>query len=533
MAKSKHDVQLKELKDLVKELRATIVELNKTLSESRKREAVLQEQVDFLTKKIFGSSSEKRSTQIEGQLGLFNEAEVEQDSGVLEGQLVRAHTRKPKATNDEKFKDIPSVKKIIHLPDEKCSCEICGAKMQVIGYEHVRDEIDFTPAKLTRIDLCREVRNCPECTKESNEANIVKADVPEPLMSKSFATSHLVAWVMYQKYANAVPLYRQERDWLQYGLHASRTTLANWMINCAPYFRPLYEFFHRKLLERSFVMADETRVQVLKEPGKKAQTDSFMWLYRSGEDEHEKILLYEYTPNRNGDNAVSFLTGFKGYLMTDGFAGYNKLEDVTHCCCFAHIRRKFFDAIPDGHKDDLNDPAVQGVMYCDRLFEIERKMNEKNLTGDKRTEYRKKKAEPVIDAFCEWLDKQSPLKKSKLDNAVTYAQNRRPYMKNYLEDGRCSLSNNLSENAIRPFAVGRKNWLFSDSVDGVEASATIYTMVEMAKAHDVNIYHYLAYVMEQRPKDNWTDDQLEQVAPWNEAVKAAIKEQMSVRQTED
>ena len=133
----------------------------------------------------------------------------------------------------------------------------------------------------------------------------------------------------------------------------------------------------------------------------------------------------------------------------------------------------------------------------------------------------------------QWVDKQSPLKKSKLDNAVTYAQNRRPYMKNYLEDGRCSLSNNLSENAIRPFAVGRKNWLFSDSVDGVEASATIYTMVEMAKAHDVNIYHYLAYVMEQRPKDNWTDDQLEQVAPWNEAVKAAIKEQMSVRQTED
>ena len=529
MAKSAHDVQLKELKDTVKALRETIAVLNKTIVEGQKREAVLQEQIDFLTKKLFGSSSEKRSAQIEGQLGLFNEAEVEQDAGVLEGRLIREHKRKPKATNEEKFKDIPSVKKIIHLPDEKCNCDICGAMMKVIGYEHVRDEIDFTPAKLTRIDLCREVRNCPECTKESNEANIVKADAPEPLMPNSFASAFLVAWVMYQKYANAIPLYRQEKDWLQYGLHSSRTTLANWIINCTPYFRPLYEYFHRKLLERTFVMADETRVQVLKEPGRKAQADSFMWLYRSGEDELEKILLYEYTPTRNGDNAVSFLTGFKGYLMTDGFAGYNKLTDITHCCCFAHIRRKFFDAIPEGHKDNHNDPAVQGVMYCDKLFEIERKMNEKKLTGVKRTAYRKKHAEPVIDAFGAWLDKQTPLLKSGLDKAVTYAQNRRPYMKNYLEDGRCSLSNNLSENAIRPFAVGRKNWLFSDTVKGAEASATIYTMVEMAKAHEVNIYHYLAYVMEQRPNDSWTDEQLEHIAPWNENLKTAIKEQISAR----
>lgn len=346
MTKSVRDAQLKELKDLVKELRATITELNNTLSESRKREAILQEQVDFLTKKLFGTSSEKRNAQIEGQLGLFNEAEAEKDLGVGEGQLVCEHTRKKKAAGEEKFKDIPYEQRIIYLPEEKCTCEICGTKMTVIGYEHVRDEIEYIPAKLKKIDLCREVRNCPECMKESNEANIVKADVPEPLMPKSFATSFLVAWVMYQKYANAIPLYRQERDWLQYGLHASRTTLANWIINCTPYFRPLYEYFHRKLLERSFVMADETRVQVLKEPGRKAQTDSFMWLYRSGEDDLEKILLYEYTPTRNGDNAVSFLTGFKGYLMTDGFVGYNKLTDITHCCCYAHIRRKFFDAIP-------------------------------------------------------------------------------------------------------------------------------------------------------------------------------------------
>ena len=523
MEKTAHDIQLKELKDTVKELRETIAVLNKTIAEGEKEKKVLREQIDFLTKKLFGTSSEKRNSQIEGQLSLFNEAEAEQDSGVLEGQLIREHTRKKKATNEEKFKDIPSVREVIELPEEERICAICGTHLEIIGYEHIRDEIEFTPATVKKKELVRAVYGCPAC-KQEDEANIAKPDAPAPLMDKSFATPFLVAWVMYLKYVNAVPLYRQERDWLQYGLHVSRTTLANCIIRCSAYFRPLYEFYHRKLLERWFLMADETRVQVLKEPGKRAQSDSFMWLYRTGEDDQEKILLYEYTPTRNGDNAVSFLTGFKGYLMTEGFAGYNKLPDVTHCCCMAHVRRKFFDAIPDGPKNDHDDPAVQGVMYCDKLFRIEEEMKRKGMNADERTAYRKKHAEPVIDAFCAWLDKQMPIEKSGLAKAVTYAQNRRPYMKSYLEDGLCSLSNNLSENAIRPFAVGRRNWLFSDTVKGAQASATIYTIVEMAKAHDVNIYHYLAYVLEQRPDMDWTDEQLDKISPWNEELKEIIKD---------
>ena len=451
MASSAKDLQLRELKDAVSQLKTMVSEqteliksLRLIIDEKSSHEKVLQEQVDYLTKKLFGSSSERRPDDIPGQQNLFNEAEAEQDPSLLEEETV-----------------------------------------------------------------------------------IVKSQVPQALAGKGPAAASTVAWTMYQKYANGLPLYRQEKDWKQYGAQISRTTLANWIVYCSRnYFQPMYDYFHRELLKRSFAMADETRIQVLKEEDRRAQTQSFMWLFRSGEDGLPPIILYGYSPTRSGNHAREFLNGFHGYLETDGYQGYNGLPDIKRCSCWAHIRRYFIDAVPKGKQYDYSQPAVQGVQYCNRLFAIEDSIHKK-YPGDyeKRKQLRLEKEKPVLEAFWSWIDQQKPVRNTRMDKAVNYALNRRETAEIYLEDGRCSFTNNLSENAIRPFAVGRKNWLFSDSVEGANASAVVYTMVEMAKAHDLNIYGYLKFLLDHRPTKEMTDDQLAELAPWSEKLQS-IKNRM-------
>lgn len=303
------------------------------------------------------------------------------------------------------------------------------------------------------------------------------------------------------------------------GVTLSRATLANWIIYCSGnYFGPLYDYFHRELLKRQFLMADETRVQVLKEPGRKAETDSYMWLFRTGEDGLPPILLYKYTETRAKFNAEEFLRGFKGYLETDGYQGYNNLPDIKRCCCWAHLRRYFVEAVPKGKELDYSNPAAQAVQYCNRLFEYERQSQQKGHAYEQRKEYRLQKEKPVLDAFWTWLSQQTPKKGTRFEKAVNYAQNHKELSMTYLEDGRCSFSNNLSENSIRPFTLGRKNWLFSDTPKGAEASATVYTMVEMAKAHNLNIYKYLNYLLQNLPCTKMTDTALAKLAPWDPNV---------------
>ena len=270
-------------------------------------------------------------------------------------------------------------------------------------------------------------------------------------------------------------------------------------------------------------MADETPLQVLYEPERRAQTKSYMWLFRSGEDVGPPIILYKYLETRTGDNAVDFLHGFKGYLMCDGYSGYDKVPDAKRTGCWAHIRRYLTDAIPKGKALDYTQPSVQGMLYINQIFHLEDVIRSKHFFFDAIKKARLEKEKPVVEGFLSWFDQQSPTRGSRMDKAVTYIQNRRPYLSTYLEDGRCSFSNNLSENAIRPFTVGRKNWLFCDAPNGAQASAIVYTMVEMAKANGVNVYHYLTYLLEKLPDDRMSDDELELLAPWNETVKAEIE----------
>lgn len=536
MNTSARDIQFRELKDTISQLNTTLVSQNQlimslqeTVAAANAREelhlqneAALKEQIEFLTKKLFGTSSERRKDDITGQLNLFNEVEqcqTSNDDVVSEQEtIIKEHSRKAKTKLDEKLKGIPVEKIRVELKEDELSCPQCDSRLMVIGEEVVRRELEYIPAKVKVKEYISVHYGCPEC-KQTDETYIVKAPVPKALMKHSIASPSSVAWAMYQKYANCMPLYRQEKDWQQYGIKLSRTTLANWIIHCSDqYFRPLYNYLHQQLLKRQFLMADETTVQVLKEPERHPQNKSYMWLYRSGEDELPTIILYSYTQTRGGYNAGTFLSGFEGYLETDGYQGYNKVIGIKRCCCWAHVRRYLIDAVPKGKEYDYSNPAVQGVQYCNKLFQYEDTYKQKGYTHEKRKEMRLRQEKPVLDAFWLWLDNQRPTRNTRMHKAVTYIRNRREFLETYLEDGRCSFSNNLSENAIRPFTVGRKNWLFSDSADGVEASAIVYSMVEMAKAHNLNIYKYLSFLLESRPSLNMSDAQMEQLTPWNQDV---------------
>lgn len=542
MAQNAKDIQMRELKDLLNELRETNKLLRNALEETQKEKAVLKqerdnfkEQVDYLTKKLFGSSSEKGACDIPGQMNLFNEAESEMDPAAGASD-VRAATKPPgpelpenkvkkgRPSNEERFKGIPVKKVFLEPSEEKRICSKCGKQMDQIGTEFVRRELKIIPAKAVVIEYYSVNYGCKNCKEHGTTPTIIKGRDGKAHMMYGMASASTVAWVVYQKYCNGMPLYRIEQDLGRLGAKISRATLANWVIkNTEAFFAPMYEYLHRKLLARNFAMADETPVQVLHEPGRRAQTKSYMWLFRSGEDGEHPIVIYKYSETRAGDTAVDFLNGFQGYLMCDGYSGYNKVSAAKRLACWAHIRRYLIDAIPKGKQLDYTQPSVQGVMYINQLFEKEDKIRQKYKTFDAIKEARLTHEKPIIEGFLSWLEKQTPVRNSRLDKAVTYIRNRKEHLMTYLEDGRCSFSNNLSENSIRPFVVGRKGWLFCDTPAGAQASAMAYTMVEMAKANKVNVYHYLTFLFEHQPNDQMTDEELEQLAPWNESLKAEIQ----------
>ena len=545
MAQNAKDIQLRDLKDLTNELRETNRLLKKMLEESQKREEELKQerdnlkgQIDYLTKKLFGSSSEKGIGQIPGQMDLFNEVEASADPSLEEEdakdateenqeEVSKKGPRKKRSTDKERYKGVPVEKRYLEPSEGTPVCEECGSLMEKIGEEFVHRELRITPARAKVIEYYSVNYACKQCMDDAVSPTIVKGKDGKAHMMYGMASASTVAWIIYQKYCNRMPLYRIEQDLGNLGVKIGRATLSNWVIkNGTAFFTPMYEFFHRRLLERGFAMADETPVQILHEPGRRAQTQSYMWLFRSGEDGEYPIILYKYSETRAGDTAVDFLDGFHGYLMCDGYSGYNKVKTAKRLACWAHVRRYLIDAIPKGKQLDYSQPSVQGVMYINQLFDKEDKIRKKYKTFDAIKEARDSQERPIIEGFLSWLDKQEPVRNSRLDKAVTYVRNRREHLATYLEDGRCSFSNNLSENSIRPFVVGRKGWLFCNTPAGAETSAMAYTMVEMAKANGVNPYHYLTFLFEKQPNENMSDDELEQLAPWNDEVKSEIQKRI-------
>ena len=539
------DIQLIELKDTISQLNTTISTQNELISSLQKmleeRNAIdaekdqlianLQAQLDYLKNKVFGSTSELRHNQIPGQFSIFDSTvSDEKPAEIIEPEIIKvqAHTkkRKPKASYDEIFADLPTRQITVDtLSEEQKLCGICGSAMVPIGHEIIRTELVYTEPKLERIEYIATTYSCPEC-KDTEEPQFIKDEGIPALIPGSYVSSSLAAHVMYFKYVMSMPLYRQEKDFEHLGVKLSRTSMAHWIIYCSEnYFQPMYDYLHRQLLKRKYLMADETPLQVLKEEERRPQSKSYVWLIRTGDDGEIPIILYNYTPTRAGKNAAEFLKDAQpGYfLMTDGYQGYNKVPETQRCCCWAHIRRYWLRAIPKGHEKDYTNPAVQGFLYCNKLFEYERSYREKGLSFKQIYNRRLKDEKPVIEAFLSWLDGLHPKTGDSIIRAITYTNNCRPYMMTYLKDGACSLSNNLSENSIRPLVVGRKNWLFSDTPAGAEASMNVYSMIETAKANELDPLKYLSFLLEHRPSADMSDDELALLAPWSEEASKACK----------
>ena len=506
---------------------AYIEHLENTIKDLQNQVSNLTEMVLLLRKEKFGSSSEKTPKQVDGQLSLFNEAEIEADSKSEEPVICRKgsmYHRKPKTSREELLKDLPVEEFPCVLHPDDMFCNQCGTTLKEIGFVKVRDEIEYIPAKVQIIRYMQQACECPAC-KHTTRPFIKKAAVPKSVLNHSLASPSSVSYVMYQKYVNSVPLYRQEKDWEQMGIALSRATMANWVIRSSQdHFEPVIKHLQKELLKREVIHCDETPVQVLKEEGKKPQTKSYMWLYRTGNDGKAPIILYDYQPSRSGENAASYLKDFKGYVHSDGYSGYNKLDGITRCGCWAHLRRKFVEAIPDKKAADAPLTSAEiGRDFCNQLFKVEESL--KDLTPEDRFCKRLELEKPILEAFWCWLESLNVLKGSALGKAVTYAMNQRPFMENYLLDGRCALSNNAAENAIRPFTVGRKNWLFADTPKGASASAAVYSLIETAKANGLNVFAYLQHLLLYMPDTDWQNhpEELDDLMPWSPEVQEQCK----------
>lgn len=476
----------------------------------------------------YGQSSEKRGYVLPDseQMRIFNEAEQAQDEKAeepTEKTLVAAHERKKKRTNAELTAKLPVEEIVLDLPEDRLACDTCGGTLVCIGKKFLREELQVIPKQVRRIRYYAKTYACKRCEERSGYGRLLSCQAPPALLKHSLASPATVADVMTQKYVDGIPLYRQEKIWRRAGVELSRATLANWVNEVSKrWLRPLYRLIRRRLPELDVIHADETVVQVLKEDGKPAVSESRMWVYASGRYCREPVRFFEYQPDRSGKHPAALLKDFRGCLVTDGYAGYAQVPHAKRCGCWAHMRRKWREAMPKGATPATSKAAV-GYEYCSRLFSLERKFE--TFAPEARQQARQAQVEPLLDVYWAWVEKLDPAPGSKLGDAVAYARNQRAYLNEFLLHGEVDVSNNIAENAIRPFVVGRKNWLFCDTPKGAEASAVVYTLVETAKANGLDPFQYLNYVLLniRYLGQNPSNGELAEFLPWNEEVQAACK----------
>lgn len=509
-------------------LEETILKQKAEIDELKRKLEHMNEVFANAQRARFGQSSEQKNYVLgKDQLSLFDEAESSQDHKAEEPKpetiFVEAHERKKKRSQAEMLNNLPEEEVLLEIPEEQRLCSKCGGKMKPIGKKFLRHEMQIIPKQIKLLAYYAVTYACDRCEKDTGFAHIVSVKPPVPLMKHSLASPSTVAYIMTQKYVDGLPLARQEKIWAREGVSLSRATMANWVIQCSEvWLKPLYRHMKQELLTHSVIHADETVVQVLKEDGKPATSESRMWLYASAALLRHQVRLFEYQPDRSGKRPESFLRGFTGCLVTDGYAGYNQVQNVTHCGCWAHARRKWREAMPDGATVKTSKAAI-GFQYCNKLFAEERKCV--LYKPEYRKEYRQNRELPLLEEYFAWLNTVHPEKGSKLEEAVRYSINQKQQLCAFLDNGEVPISNNLAENAIRPFTLGRKNWLFCDTPKGAEASATVYSLVESAKANGIEPFAYLQHVLVQLPYfgKSPSHEELETLMPWAPDIQQEYK----------
>ena len=467
----------------------------------------LREYIRLLKHQRFGRKSEQANDE---QIWLFNEAEAtfpDADPGeeADDSVFVEAHTRKKRGRKP--LPDwIPRVEILHDLPDEQKVCGEDGTALERIG-EEVSEQLEFIPAKLRVLRHVRPKYACPTC-----RTGIHTAPMPPQPIPKSLASPTLLAHVAVSKYADGLPLYRQETMFQRLGIDLPRASLAHWMVKTGELVQPLVNLLRDDLLASGFVQCDETRYQVLKEPGKAATSQSYLWVQLAPEP---GVVLYDYDASRSAEVPKRLLAGFEGFLQTDGYEGYGAIGQepgITHVGCWAHARRKFDEALraqksSAKKKRSLKESkALQGLAFIQKLYKIERQIQEN--PPDEIHRIRQERSRSVMEELRSWLTEAMPRvpPQSLTGKALAYLDGQWPKLIRVLEDGRLPLDTNRVENAIRPFVVGRKNWLFADTVRGAQASANLYSLIETAKANGVEPFAYLRYVLAELPAATTLDE---------------------------
>jgi len=505
------------LKEFIVFLAESHTDLEKKNQSSQLKIDFLEERIRLLQNELFGRKTEKHIVPEKDpqQLCLFDEPDVPEPEKP-DTITVPAHIRK-KSGRRPLPKDLPRID-VIHDIDESEKICACGCELSRIG-EEVSEKLDIIPAKMQVIRHIRYKYACKDCEGVEDEGPTVKiAPLPVQFIPKGIATPGLVAQILVSKFEDALPFYRQEKIFDRLGVDIPRSSMCGWAIKAAEHCKPVLALLHRKILSGPLVNIDETPVQVLKEPGRSNTSKSYMWVFRGGPPERP-ALIYQYHPTRSGQVPSEFLKEYKGYIQTDAYNGYDALgrrPDIRHAGCWAHVRRKFVAVVKAGAGKGKKGHAETALEYIRQLYKIEKTAKNDKLTPDQIVDLRQEKSKPVLADFKVWLNAlsgQTP-PKGLLGTAVNYALKNWPLLVTYLEKGYITPDNNAAENAIRPFVVGRKNWLFSGHPNGASASSCLYSLIETAKACGLKPYDYLRYLFDSIPFAK-TETDYEKLLPQN------------------
>ena len=510
---------------LVAELKQQNLRLQSQVASLNQRNEQLSEIINSLQRMIYGQRSEKRTYVLPdpNQLGFLeeipsNEKTTELSTNTEPSVEVSAHVRKPKRTMEEMIRNLPAEERILDIADADKVDEF-GKPLIPMGKSYVRTEIEVHPRVIKAVKIYQKTYRKADYDEETGNPGIVKAPVPEPLIPHSYVSPSLAAEIIIGKTADGLPFYRQALILGRDQLEIPRNTLAGIYIRVSQkWLSPFLNLLHQELLRQTVIHADETTVQVLKEPGKAPAAESRMWVYTSAPRSDHQVRYFEYQPGRSGDYAEAFLQGYTGILETDGYSGYNKVQSAVRACCWAHMRRYWREAIPNIKGITAKESeAVRGFHYCEKLFALEREY--RKLSDEERQKARQEKSRPVVDEYFEWV-KTLTATGGKLGQAVTYARNQEQYLRAFLDHGILELSNNPAENTIRPFVLGRKNWLFADSQNGAKALAACYTILETAKANHLDIRKYLDWLLSTLPRipESQRTEELKIMLPWDTEV---------------
>ena len=473
----------------------------------KEKHQTLEEKHLTLVRKFFGKRSEKLTPEDATQGRLFNEAEdgfvAEDDAaeGSLPVTRVKAHERKKRGRKP--LPDNLPREEVIHdLSEEEKRCPCCGKGRPAIGTEE-SEELDIVPARITVLHHVKKKYGPCGCEGFLHTGNpeVVTATMPPRMIPGGIASAGLLAYTVISKFADALPFYRQSRIFERIGVDIPRATLCNWTIGAHERMADFFSVFIEEMKKGPFMRMDETTVQVLCEENRPAESKSYMWVAIGYPARGRPLVLYQYHPTRSRDVPHRFLDGFKGYLQTDGYGGYalaGGREGILHVGCFAHARRYFFDAAQLNRKDSR---AHRGLEYIRSLYEIEHRLRSETPDPNKFVLRRKKEVQPVLDRFHDWLVRNGAevLPSSRTGQAIAYTVKEWDKLVRYLEADFLTPDNNEIERAIRPFVVGRKNWLFSNTPRGAHASAAMYSLVESAKANRIEPYQYLRFLFTMLP----------------------------------